>query len=102
MSFYKYHVFICTNQRQEGEVSCNALGGSDAFTYAKNRVSELGLNGPGAVRINKAGCLGRCDQGPLMVIYPEETWYSYVDNDDIEEIIQKHLRQGQVVERLKI
>jgi (2Fe-2S) ferredoxin len=37
-----------------------------------------------------------------MVIYPEETWYTYVDNDDLDEIIEKHLQQGQIVDRLKI
>ena len=60
------------------------------------------LNGPGGVRINKAGCLGRCDAGPVLVVYPEETWYGYVDNEDIEEIVQEHLVHGRVVERLKV
>ena len=54
------------------------------------------------MRINNAGCLDRCEQGPVMVIYPEEMWYTYVDNDDLDEIIEKHLQQGQVVNRLKI
>jgi len=54
------------------------------------------------VRINNAGCLDRCEQGPVVVIYPEETWYTYVDNDDLDEIIEKHLQQGQIVDRLKI
>ena len=70
--------------------------------YAKDRIGALTKNGPGAVRINKAGCLGRCDQGPVMVVYPEETWYSFVDNDDLEEIIQEDLLNNRVVERLKI
>ena len=54
------------------------------------------------MRINNAGWLDRCEQGPVVVIYPEETWYTYVDNDDLDEIIEKHLQQGQVVDRLKI
>ena len=44
---------------------------------------------------------GRCDQGPVMVVYPNETWYNFVDNEDVEEIIQEHLINGRVVERLK-
>jgi (2Fe-2S) ferredoxin len=102
MSYFKHHVFICTNQREAGEQCCNSLGGSDAFAYAKDRVAELKQNGPGAIRINKAGCLGRCDKGPVLVVYPEEIWYSFIDKEDIEDIIQEHLIGGQVVERLKL
>lgn len=102
MSFFQHHVFICCNQRDAGEQCCNALGGSDLFAYAKDRIGELKKNGPGNIRINKAGCLGRCDNGPVMVVYPEETWYSMIDKDDVDEIIDQHLLGGQVVERLKI
>ena len=58
--------------------------------------------GSGKVRINKAGCMDRCDSGPVLVVYPDAVWYSYVDNEDIEEIIQEHLVHGRVVERLRI
>lgn len=102
MSHYKHHVFFCCNQRAEGESCCNALGATTAQTYAKDRIAELKLKGPGKVRINKAGCMDRCDEGPVLVVYPEAVWYTYVDTDDIEEIIQEHLIQGRVVERLKI
>ncbi|RAA99859.1 (2Fe-2S) ferredoxin domain-containing protein, partial [Burkholderia multivorans] len=70
--------------------------------YAKKRVKELGLAGAGKVRINKAGCLDRCEEGPVMVVYPEGTWYTYVDKADIDEIVESHLRDGKIVERLKI
>ena len=102
MSYFKHHVFFCCNQRAEGEGCCNNLGATAAQTYAKDRIGQLGLKGKGNIRINKAGCLGRCDQGPVMVIYPEETWYSFIDKEDVEEIIQEHLIGGKVVERLKI
>lgn len=102
MSYFQKHVFICTNQRDAGEQCCHATGGSDAFAYAKDRIGALKKNGPGAIRINKAGCLGRCDQGPVMVVYPEETWYSFIDNEDLDEIIQEHLVNDRVVERLKL
>lgn len=102
MSYFKHHVFVCTNQRDNGEPCCHARGGSDAFAHAKERIAQMQLNGPGGVRINKAGCLGRCDAGPVLVVYPEETWYGYVDNEDIEEIVQEHLVHGRVVERLKV
>lgn len=102
MSYFKHHVFFCCNQRPEGETCCNALGATALMDYAKDRVNELGIRGMGQVRINKAGCLGRCDNGPVLVVYPEGVWYTAVDTQDVEEIIQTHLVKGQVVERLKI
>ena len=69
---------------------------------AKNRIKALRLNGEGKVRINKAGCLDRCDFGPVMVVYPEGIWYQYVDQTDIDEIIDQHLVKGEPVERLRI
>ena len=58
------------------------------------------MTGPGAVRVNKAGCLDRCAGGPVAVVYPEAVWYTYVDQQDIDEIVQVHLKGGQVVDRL--
>ena len=102
MSHFKHHVFFCTNQRSEGEACCNNLGAGDMRTYAKDKVKALGARVPGKVRINAAGCLDRCEEGPVMVIYPEAVWYTYVDQEDIDEIIEQHLVQGKIVERLKI
>jgi (2Fe-2S) ferredoxin len=102
MSHFKHHVFFCTNQRSEGEACCNNLGAGDMRAYAKDKVKALGARVPGKVRINAAGCLDRCEEGPVMVIYPEAAWYTYVDQEDIDEIIEQHLVQGKIVERLKI
>ncbi|NTV10779.1 MAG: (2Fe-2S) ferredoxin domain-containing protein [Zoogloea sp.] len=102
MSYFEHHVFICCNQRAEGETSCNNHGASELHAYAKDRVAALGLNGAGKLRINKAGCLGRCDEGPVMVVYPDNVWYTFLDREDIDEIIEEHLVHGRVVERLKI
>ncbi len=60
------------------------------------------MSGPGQVRVNKAGCLDRCSGGPVLVVYPEAVWYTFVDNDDIDEIVDSHLKNGKVVERLLI
>jgi len=60
------------------------------------------MDGRGGVRINNAGCLERCEEGPVMVIYPEDTWYTYVDREDIDEIIDRHLVKGEAVARLKL
>jgi len=70
--------------------------------YAKKRIKKLGLAGEGQVRINKSGCLDRCELGPVLVVYPEATWYTYVDETDIDEIIDSHIVGGKVVERLLV
>ena len=102
MSYYSHHVFFCCNQRQNGDRCCNDNGASEVRDYAKKKVKELGLSGEGKVRVNMAGCLDRCDEGPVLVVYPNETWYTYVDKEDIDEIVTEHLQNGRVVERLKI
>jgi (2Fe-2S) ferredoxin len=102
MSYYERHVFFCCNQRQDGEACCNDKGGSAMRDYAKKRVKDLGLAGPGKARINQAGCLDRSEDGPCVVVYPEAVWYTYVDRADIDEIIEQHLQQGRIVERLRM
>ena len=100
--YYRYHVFFCVNQRTNGEECCADKGSADLREYAKQRVKELGLAGRGGVRINSAGCLDRCAEGPVIVIYPEGIWYTYVDKEDIDEIVEKHLIGGQMISRLQI
>ncbi|MDD5296212.1 MAG: (2Fe-2S) ferredoxin domain-containing protein [Rhodocyclaceae bacterium] len=102
MSFYKHHVFFCCNQRAPGETCCNAHGAAALRDHVKDRIKALKLDGEGKVRINSAGCLGRCDFGPVLVVYPEETWYTYVDKNDLDEIVDEHLVHGRIVERLKL
>ncbi len=101
-SHFQYHVFFCLNQRDNGEMCCAGKGAEAAFDYMKSRVKKLGLAGAGKVRINRAGCLDRCSEGPVMVVYPQAVWYTFVDNEDIDEIIESHLQQGKVVGRLVI
>ena len=101
-SFFKYHVFFCCNQREAGEPCCARFNAQKMRDYAKQRIKALGLNGEGGVRINSAGCLGRCEKGPVVVVYPEGVWYTWIDEEDIDEIIERHLQQGQVVERLML
>ncbi len=102
MNYFKHHVFFCCNQREAGKDCCNNHGATELRNYAKDKVKALKLNGPGKVRINSAGCLDRCDNGPVMVVYPEGVWYTYVDKADIDEIVEEHFQHGRVVERLKV
>ncbi len=96
---YRRHIFFCVNRREDGQPCCAEHGAEEAWAYAKARVKELGLEG---VRVNKAGCLGRCDEGPVAVVYPEGVWYTYVDREDVEEIVREHLAEGRAVQRLRI
>ena len=102
MSYYQRHVFFCLNQRDAPEKCCANAGAAEMQKYAKDRVKALGLAGEGKVRVNKAGCLDRCEEGPCVVVYPDAVWYTYVDRADIDEIIDRHVVNGEVVERLRI
>ncbi|MDP2418861.1 MAG: (2Fe-2S) ferredoxin domain-containing protein [Hydrogenophaga sp.] len=99
-SYYERHIFFCLNQREGGEGCCAQHKAQAAFDRCKSQAKAEGLLGPGKVRVNKAGCLDRCAGGPIAVVYPEAVWYSYVDESDIDEIVQSHLRDGVVVQRL--
>ncbi len=102
MSHYAKHIFFCLNRRDEGRACCAEHRADALQAYAKDRVKALGLNGPGKVRVNKAGCLDRCELGPVAVVYPEAIWYTFVDEHDIDEIVESHLRDGKPVERLRL
>ena len=102
MSYYRYHVFFCTNSRTDGGQCCEAAGATALRAYAKARCKELGIHGPGGVRINTAGCLDRCGEGPVIVVYPEAVWYTYVDEEDVDAIIDEHLCNGRIVARLRL
>jgi (2Fe-2S) ferredoxin len=101
-SYYRYHVFFCTNLRADGSACCQRFNAQALRDHAKKRSKALGITGAGGVRINTAGCLDRCAEGPVLVVYPDDVWYSYVDREDIDEIIDEHLLNGRIVERLVI
>ncbi len=100
-SYYERHIFFCLNERANGESCCAQHQAQQAFDRCKAQVKAQGLAGPGKVRVNKAGCLDRCAAGPVAVVYPEAVWYTYVDASDIDEIVESHLKNGRVVERLR-
>jgi (2Fe-2S) ferredoxin len=99
---YDVHVFCCTNQRptthrrgccgsKNAEVLCNYMCRRAMVTAAQQNI-----------RINLSGCLNLCEYGPAMVIYPEGVWYHYETEADIEEIMERHVKRGERVERLII
>lgn len=97
-NIYQYHLFFCTHKRDDGRAYCQQHNAQSLRDYAKQRVHELKLK---KIRINNAGCLNRCSLGPMLVIYPEGVWYQYQTEADIDEIIESHLQNGHIVERLQ-
>jgi (2Fe-2S) ferredoxin len=101
-SYYERHIFFCLNDRKPDEECCARHAAQQGFDRCKSQIKAAGLDGAGKVRVNKAGCLDRCDAGPVAVVYPEAVWYTYVDNHDIDEIVESHLKNGKLVDRLLV
>jgi (2Fe-2S) ferredoxin len=99
---YERHVFVCENERpaENPRGCCAAKGGSEVRAALKKRVIEAGLRG--RVRINKAGCLDRCEEGLTVVVYPEAVWYRRVTLADVDEIFGEHILGGRPVRRLRL
>ena len=90
MSQFERHVFVCTS----GKI-CPQQGAAEVAAILRQRVRDGELHGH--VRINKAGCFAQCGYGPLLVVYPEGTWYAALTAADAERIYEEHLVGGQVV-----
>ena len=99
--FYTRHVFCCVNVRPDDHPRgcCSAKRSVQLRNYMKARTKELGLE---RVRINASGCLDRCELGPTMVIYPEGVWYTYRTPEDVDEILERHIKDGERVGRLML
>jgi (2Fe-2S) ferredoxin len=99
---YDKHIFICTNQRVAGapRKSCGETHGMEIVEAFKNKLKERNL--PIKLRAQKSGCLDICDFGQTIVIYPEGVFYVGVELSDVDEIINEHIVNNRVVERLKL
>lgn len=102
MSVYTKHVFFCVNLRKNEKACCQDHNAAAMREYMKTKLKKQGLHGLGKIRVSSAGCLGRCKLGPCMVIYPEGIWYNYKSEACIDEIIESHLLNNDIVERLLI
>ena len=92
---YRRHAILCAGKK------CEPAQDRAMIQYLKKRLSEAGLDrGEFAVRANRGGCLGVCEQGPIMVVYPEGIWYCRLDPQNIDRIIESHFRQGRPVQEL--
>ncbi len=93
---YESHVLVCKGG------DCKKRGSKDTSKALKDRVRSEGMLGE--VRIDTVDCLGLCKHGPNAVVYngsdPKGTWYLGLDEDDVPELVEQHLKQGEPVERL--
>ena len=88
--------------RQNGKQCCSQNGAKEIYRYAKDRCRESAMLGKGGFGVSESRCLGRCEHGPVVVVYPDDIWYQYIDEEDVDEIIESHLIGGKIVERLTI
>jgi len=102
MSIYEKHVFVCENERPDDHPRgcCSAKGSMEILRRLKEETEKAGLRP--RVRINAAGCLSLCENGPMVVVYPEGVWYARVSPEDVDEIVRDHLAGGKPVERLRL
>ena len=91
---FALHVFVCT-----GGGTCPQQGSSAVHAYLKGAVAQAGLRDK--VRINQSGCLDQCGHGPMVVVYPDNVWYSHVSLDDAKLIFSEHILGGRPVEQLR-
>ncbi len=101
-NYYKKHIFFCCNQKAEGKKCCATADAEEMLDYMRQQLKQQDQIGPDKMRISKAGCLGRCEKGPCVVIYPQGDWYTYHDSDDIDRIIDKVLLHDQPLPDLRI
>jgi len=97
-----YHVFVCSSSRINGQQRGFCVN-NNSVEIIQNFMMELEDRDLTAdVIVTNTGCLGICDKGPVVIVYPDGVWYGGVTPDDVEEIVDSHLEKGKIVERLQI
>src|ERR1035437_4228745 len=97
MEPFRHHIFVCTQEKPEGVTSCPNNGSLLVLQALEHELGSQGLDNE--VQVSTCGCLGLCDDGPIMITYPEGVWYHKIKEEDVPEIVDS-LRSGKVVSRL--
>jgi (2Fe-2S) ferredoxin len=102
MPSWKYHLFVCNNKRPPGHPkgSCGERGCNDLLLALGEEIERQELFE--AVKVNTSSCLGPCQQGPTLVVYPEGVWYGGLRPADVQELVTSHFVNGVPVERLML
>jgi len=98
MEPFRFHVFVCDQQKPEGAPCCAARGSGQVLEALRREVNARGLEDE--VQVTACGSLGLCEHGPNLVVYPEGVWYSGVTPADVPEIVRSHFEEDTPVERL--
>ena len=98
MEPFKYHVFVCTQEKPDGAPCCAARGGARVLEAMRVEIGRAGLDGE--VQVTTCGSIGLCERGPNMIVYPDGVWYTGVTPEDVPEIVREHFGLGKVVARL--
>ena len=98
MEPFHFHLFVCTQQKPEGVPSCPASGSLAVLEGLDREVQKRGLRPD--LQLTTCGCMGLCNEGPVMVVYPEGVWYRRVQPSDVSEIVDAHLLHDKPVNRL--
>jgi 3-hydroxy-5-methyl-1-naphthoate 3-O-methyltransferase len=99
MGPFRYHAIVCTQEKPEGVPCCSAAGSFRVLDALHRELGAAGLSDE--VQVSTCGCLGLCDSGPVMIVYPEGTWYTKLTPADVGEIVSSHFQNGQKVARLE-
>ncbi len=96
----KYHIFVCTSSRANGQQKgfCHSKEGVDVMSRFMEEIDERGIGGE--VFLSNTGCFGICEKGPVVVVYPDNIWYGSVTADDVTEILDSHIEGGTPVSRI--
>lgn len=98
MEPFRYHAFVCTQEKSESDPSCTAAGSARVLEALHRELDAKGLSDQ--VQVSSCGCLGLCESGPVMIVYPEGAWYTRLTPGDIPDIVSSHLQAGNKVARL--
>lgn len=99
MSKFRQHFFVCTNARPPfSKPSCGSKNSNQILILLQEEIEKRGLLNE--VKVTGCECLGPCEEGAIMVVYPEGTWYKKITADDVLEIVETHILQGNPVSRL--